>query len=85
MQTTAVWEDDDNNRKVLLRVDYEIESTGITLVDTTPVEVEFPLQNRSIRIWTQTAREMLLRQFRASSDIDSIIKQLEEQLAVSAA
>ena len=85
MQTTAVWEDDGNNRKVLLRVDYEIESTGITLVETTPVEVEFPLQNRSIRIWTQTAREMLLRQFRASSDIDSIIKQLEEQLAVSAA
>ena len=84
MQTTAVWEDEDHNRKVTLRVKYELEAAGVTVVDTTPIQIEFPLQNRSVQIWTRSAQEMLLRQLHEAGEFHNLVGQVEDLLAVSA-
>lgn len=84
MHSIAVWDDLDRQRKVMMRVNYRFQSSGIRVRQVTPVEVEFPRQGRSIRIWTEGARKILLRQFRRSGEFESMVRQLEE-LAFSGA
>ena len=60
----SVWEDDETNRKVELLVNYTLEETGVTINDITPIKVTF--QDRSIRVWTDKGRALLVRQFIAA-------------------
>ena len=78
MHSIAVWDDPVRNRKVLFRVNYRFQATGVRVRKITPLEVEFPAQNRSIQIWTSTARAMLLRQFRATEDYQAMVNELED-------
>ena len=80
MQTVAIWEDDETNRKVSLRIDYEVDANGVTLSNITPTQVEFPAEQRSIRVWTEAGRQMLVKQLRQSGSLEQVVAGLENEL-----
>ena len=84
MQTIAVWEDEEINRKVSLAVDYEVGPAGITIQGVTPQQVEFPGQQRTIRVWTDAGRRILAEQFANSPGRDAVIANLEDELLTTA-
>jgi hypothetical protein len=64
-QTT--WEDEDNNRRVELVVNYRLDATRVEINDVTPTRVTFlcPTSGspmRSIGVWTNGGRRVLKRQ-----------------------
>lgn len=78
------WEDEDKNRKVLFRVEYTTANGAVDVSAVTPESVTFlcpetqkPL--RSIRLWGEKARTMLVRQFRESGRMDAIIQGLSDR------
>lgn len=79
MQTVAVWEDEDTNRKVSLEIDYKVDNLGMAISKVTPQHVEFSL-GRKVGVWTRTGRELLHRQFRESKQYDRVMSQIEECL-----
>jgi hypothetical protein len=79
MQTVAMWEDEDTNRKVSVEIDYEVDDLGISISAVTPQQVEFA-EGRKVGVWTDAGQEMLRRQFRESKQYDGVISRLEESL-----
>ena len=64
----TVWEDDDNNRKVEMTIEYVISNQSIEIQDVAPTRVTFvePTSKneiRSVGVWTRSGAEMLVRQW----------------------
>ena len=63
----ATWEDEENNRRVELVVNYRLDATRVEINDVTPTRVTFlcPTSGkptRSIGVWTNGGRRVLGRQ-----------------------
>ena len=73
----ATWEDTENNRRVELVVNYQLDATRVEINDVTPTRVTFlcPTSGkptRSIGVWTGGGRLMLNRQVKASGRLSTI-------------
>ena len=71
------WEDAENNRRVELVVNYQLEATRVELNDVTPTRVTFlcPTSGnptRSIGVWTNGGRRVLGRQIKASGRLNTL-------------
>jgi hypothetical protein len=78
-QTT--WEDEENNRRVELVVNYRLDEARVEIGDVTPTRVTFlcptsgaPL--RSIGVWTKGGRRVLQRQIADSGHLKSLPRQI---------
>ncbi len=83
---TANWEDEENNRIVELSVEYQLADDRLEVERVTPTAVSFlDPQNgqvvRKIKVWTETGRRMLLRQYRESVGSEQLQQQLDAHLA----
>jgi hypothetical protein len=81
------WEDEENNRKVAFAVQFKRTTDAVEIQSITPKQVTFlcPQSNaplRSIGVWTETGRELLARQFRASNQIAQVEQEIDATLAV---
>jgi hypothetical protein len=77
----ATWEDEENNRRVELVVNYRLDATRVEINDVTPTRVTFlcpttgkPL--RSIAVWTGGGRRVLARQVKASGRLNSLKEEI---------
>lgn len=78
------WEDEEKNRKVLFRVEYTTAGSTVDIAAITPESVTFlcsetqqPL--RTIRLWTEKARAMLVRQYKESGKFAELIQGLGDR------
>ena len=81
------WEDEENNRKVAFAVQVKRTSDAVEIHSLTPKQVTFlcPQSNaplRSIGVWTETGRELLANQFRASEQMAQLEREVDATLAV---
>ncbi len=73
----ATWEDEENNRRVELVVNYRLDNQRVEINDVTPTRVNFlcPTSGntlRSIGVWTNGGRRVLARQIAASRRLDTL-------------
>jgi hypothetical protein len=78
----ANWEDEENNRSVELEVSYQLAAGRVEISSVTPTRVSFfdegsKTPGRSIGVWTETGRAMLVTQAVAAGRI----REIESQLA----
>jgi len=77
----ATWEDAENNRRVELVVNYQLDATRVEINNVTPTRVTFlcPTSGkptRSIGVWTGGGRRVLSRQLKASGRLSSIKEEI---------
>jgi hypothetical protein len=77
----ATWEDEENNRRVELVVNYRLDATRVEINDVTPTRVSFVCPTsgnvtRSIGVWTNGGRRVLGRQLKASGRINSLKEEI---------
>lgn len=88
MQTIEThWEDEENNRKIAFAVQVKRTTDAVEIQSITPKQVTFlcPQSNtpvRSIGVWTDKGRELLVNQFRASEQLAQLEKEIDTTLAV---
>jgi hypothetical protein len=77
----ATWEDEENNRRVELVVNYRLDATRVEINDVTPTRVTFlcptsgsPL--RSIGVWTNGARRVLGRQIEEAGRLTTLPQEI---------
>jgi hypothetical protein len=77
----ATWEDEENNRRVELVVNHQLDATRVNISDVTPTRVTFlcptsgsPL--RSIGIWTDGGRRVMNRQIEAAGRLASLPQEI---------
>ena len=77
----ATWEDEENNRLVELVVNHRLDATQVDIADVTPTRVTFlcptsgkPL--RSIGVWTNGGRRVLLRQLVAGGRLATLPQEI---------
>lgn len=83
----ATWEDAENNRRVELVVNYQLDATRVEINDVTPTRVTFlcPTSGkptRSIGVWTNGGRRVLNRQVKASGRLSTIKDEIAAGKAV---
>jgi len=79
------WEDEENNRVVDFRVDYELIDEMVRIDSITPLQVAFLCPettelNRQVGVHTEKGRAVLVRQFLACGQMST----LEDALSVQA-
>lgn len=84
----ACWEDEENNRKIAVRVDYTVGQDSVRISAVTPEEVTFLCPQtkaclRTIQVWTETGRSLLARQFRASTQFVEIQQELATRYSLA--
>jgi hypothetical protein len=77
----ATWEDEENNRRVELVVNYRLDATRVDIKDVTPTRVNFlcPTSGttvRSIGVWTNGGRRVLSRQLKASGRLATLPQEI---------
>lgn len=77
----AAWEDEENNRRVDLAVDYQVAEGQVEIQSVTPQRVHFcdpstGNATRSIGVWTETGRQLLLDRALAAGCVDTIRHQI---------
>jgi hypothetical protein len=77
----ATWEDEENNRRVELVVNYQLDATRVEINDVTPTRVTFVCPTsgkptRSIGVWTNGGRRVLGRQVKASGRLNSLAQDI---------
>ena len=86
----TVWEDDDNNRKIEMTINYVISNQSIDIQDVAPTRVTFVEPStkeeiRSVGVWTRSGSEMLVRQWECcNSGKVATIAKLESDLLSTA-
>ena len=77
----ATWEDEENNRRVELVVNHRFDATRVDVNDVTPTRVTFlcptsgsPL--RSIGVWTDGGRRVLVRQIAAAGRLATLPQEI---------
>ncbi|MEM8943963.1 MAG: hypothetical protein AAGD11_02185 [Planctomycetota bacterium] len=83
----ANWEDEENNRKVSVDVEYTRKEDTIEIKSLTPKQVTFlcPESNnplRSVGVWTDKGRELLAKQLHAAGCLPQLEEEIEASLAV---
>ena len=83
----AHWEDEENNRRVEFAVDAVRGDGGLEIRSLTPQRVTFvcPHTNddlRSVGVWTETGRQLLVDQLHNSGSFNDLEQQIESGLAV---
>ena len=82
MQSTqVVWEDDENNRQVVLSVQWTDGGSGTEVCGILPHQVRFLCPEsrsvlRTLGVWTAAGRELLARQFQQSAQYASLHQEL---------
>ncbi len=79
----TTWEDEENNRRVELVVDYQLEAGQVEIHNITPQRVTFcdpqtQAPTRSIGVWTKKGRAMLAQQAHAAGHITQLHEQIDE-------
>ena len=71
--TIAVWEDEENNRKVQYSVDYAIENGTIEIVTVTPRQVDFTCDSKnSVGVHTRKGKTLLAEKIIAAGHLNQI-------------
>ena len=83
---TASWEDEENNRIVWLSVQYTIDGQEVAIESVTPRSVTFidpatKKPTRSIKVWTDAGRKLLLKQYSQHVGLDRLQLAVEQHLA----
>jgi hypothetical protein len=76
------WEDEENNRCVGLDVQYQLVGGRAEISSVTPTRVSFTKRHgrfagRTLGVWTETGRAMLVRQAIAAGRIGQLQRELE--------
>lgn len=86
-QIETSWEDEENNRQVSFAVQYTREENSIAIEKLTPKQVTFlcpesksPL--RTIGVWTDKGRELLVSQLHESGQVAKFEQEIDASLAV---
>lgn len=79
----AAWEDEENNRRVDLVVDYQVATGQVEIKTVTPSRVHFvdPATGettRSVGVHTETGKQLLLDRAMAAGAIDRVRHHLSE-------
>ena len=79
----AAWEDEENNRRVDLVVAYQVAEGQVEIDNVTPHRVHFACPEtgdnlRSIRVHTETGKQLLLERALAAGAVDRIRHHLSE-------
>lgn len=79
----ASWEDEENNRRVDLVVDYRIAAGQVEIASVTPQRVYFSKSRaaepfRSVGVWTEKGRQLLAAQAKAAGFVDRVRHQIAE-------
>ena len=70
----ANWEDEENNRRVELSINYSIDNGEVSINDVTPKKIVFVDQShRTIGIHTEKGRALLADQFLKSGKVGQIL------------
>jgi hypothetical protein len=77
----ATWEDEENNRRVELVVNYRLDATHVEIKEVTPTRVTFlcPTSGktlRSIGVWTDGGRRVLSRQIAESGWLKTLPQEI---------
>jgi hypothetical protein len=77
----ATWEDEENNRRVELVVNYRLDNTRVDITEVTPTRVNFlcPTSGkttRSIGVWTNGGRRVLSRQLANSGRLTTLPREI---------
>lgn len=75
--TQMTWEDDDNNRQVRFRVDFNVGKSDIEIVDVVPTEVAF--EDKTIGVHTEKGRLMLKSQMAAAGRFETLQSEIVEK------
>ena len=86
-QIETNWEDEENNRQVAFSVEYTRKNDSIAIEKLTPKQVTFlcpesknPL--RTIGVWTDGGRDLLVSQLRESGQLTQMEQEIDGSLAV---
>jgi hypothetical protein len=84
----STWEDEENNRRVDLAVDFAFDAGQVDITRVTPKRVSFVDRKtketeRSIGVWTDAGRKMLTRQAEKSGVLATIRLDIQEGRIVS--
>jgi hypothetical protein len=79
----AAWEDEDNNRRVDLVITYQVAEGQVEIDRVTPHRVHFSCPEtgsalRTIRVHTETGKQLLLERALAAGAVDRIRHHLSE-------
>ncbi len=79
----ASWEDEENNRRVDLVVDYRIAAGQVEIASVTPQRVYFAKSRaaepfRSVGVWTEKGRQLIAAQAKAAGFVDRVRHQIAE-------
>jgi hypothetical protein len=79
MQTT--WEDEENNRRVELVVDYQLDGRGVKIQSVTPQRIYFHEAGHrevtgSVAVWTNKGRQTLVEQMQSAGWIEALRGQI---------
>lgn len=83
----ANWEDEENNRRVAFSVDACRRGDQLEIRSLTPKRITFlspdtKLAIRSMGVWTDRGRELLIEQLHKSGRLTDLEQQIESGLAV---
>ncbi|MEM9186236.1 MAG: hypothetical protein AAGB00_07030 [Planctomycetota bacterium] len=75
------WEDDDNNRRVAMQVDYDLDAGQARVAGVTPTRVSFLDEarqiTREIGVWTERGRRLLAREAEANGWTRRLVAKIE--------
>lgn len=75
------WEDEENNRRVAIRLGYEIENGQVAVRSVTPTQVSFLDEARQIvramSVWTDKGRQLLAREAEAQGWTQAMVAKIE--------
>lgn len=85
---SANWEDEESNRIIELAVEYRLDGEETVLVDITPISVTFveaesQVPTRTIKIWTDTARRLLMRAVHERGGLEWVESQISPACSVA--
>ena len=83
----AHWEDEENNRRIEFAVQAKRGQDGVEIESLTPQRVTFVCPHtsddlRSVGVWTEKGRELLVDQLHNSGSFADLEQQIESGLAV---
>lgn len=77
----ATWEDEENNRRVELVVDYQLDGRGVRINRVTPQRIYFHEPGArettgSVTVWTEKGRKLLVEQMQSAGWIEALRGQI---------
>ena len=79
---TTNWEDEENNRRIELLVEYRLAGNDVVIDSVTPLSVTFV--DRQVRVWTQRGRQLLAQTVDRVAGLEWVKSQVLEAVAAAA-